>query len=100
MFRDLRFIHLIIIGLILTGAVNSAPAPQVPNWLSRFKSRSRRPDLEAALGPQAIASGSSSSQLASQPASPPVSQKWVHILSQYRKEYPDWKTLDDAELQV
>ncbi|KAJ3715782.1 hypothetical protein C8R42DRAFT_645652 [Lentinula raphanica] len=96
MCRDLRFIHLMIIALILMGAVNSAPAPQRPNWFSRFKSQSRRPDLEAALGPQTIASGSSSSQLASQPAS----QKWVYILSQYRKEYPDWETLDDAELQA
>ncbi|KAJ3970617.1 hypothetical protein EV361DRAFT_950424 [Lentinula raphanica] len=100
MFRDFRFIHFMIIGLSMICAVNCAPAPQVPNWLSRFKSPSRRPDLEAALGPQTIARGSSSSQLASQPASRPVSQKWVHILSQYRKEYPDWKTLDDAELQT
>ncbi|KAJ3842429.1 hypothetical protein EV361DRAFT_897817 [Lentinula raphanica] len=100
MFRDLRFIHLMILGLFLMGVVNSAPSPQGPGWFQKLTGGSSQAGKVGSSSRAAAPLSQDASSSSSQPANADSAEfhLWAWTVHLYRETRPDWDTLTDKEV--
>ncbi|KAJ3729368.1 hypothetical protein C8R42DRAFT_651672, partial [Lentinula raphanica] len=101
MFRNLRFIHLMIIGLFLMGVVNSAPSPQGPGWFQKLAGGSSQ--LAGKVGSSSRAAAPLSQEASSSSSQPANADSaefhlWAWTVHLYRETQPDWDTLTDKDV--